>query len=285
MHYDYNMAVWQTLYEKDFNPHQFLYHYTNITKAFKILYGKQLKFSKLSYMNDTLESKPKFFWSNQLDSYLLQTLTSHFSYVNNNYLQLLCMSRDSTEEVTTTNEHTYFSDYSGRGFALPRMWAQYADNNNGVCFIFDKAKLCSLVNEEIGEGLIHMGEVDYCTQFQPPKANIKAVVDHLRRVSKGSNLFRNINEISFLKQYKDFSKYNYFSKLSDWSGEREYRFLAYGDDDYYISNIFESIVGLVVGEAIDNAHLNIIEHFCDKKFEIMKISFDCNGCNLNPIYS
>ena len=280
---NYCFEVWKTMYEKDFNRNQFLYHYTNVSKAFKILYGKKLKFSKLNLMNDTLEAKPKLSFDKHVDSTTFQKIVQHFGYTNNNYLQLLCMSEDSNVEMKADNDRIKFSDYSGRGFALPRMWAQYADNNNGVCFIFDKSKLTSVIKKALGAELIGMGKVDYISHFKSFDIDLISVVEHVKKLGTKSELVRNINEVDFLKKYENFVRYNYFSKLDDWKGENEFRFLAYGDQDNYIDNIFESIAGVVVGESIEDSNLKIIELLCENQFEIMKISFNCDGCILTNI--
>ena len=38
-------------------------------------------------------------------------------------------------KLHTNSEKIKYNDYTGRGFSLPRMWAQYANNNDGVCFV------------------------------------------------------------------------------------------------------------------------------------------------------
>lgn len=280
---DYHFEAWQTMYEKDFDKDKFLYHYTNVSKAFKILHGKQLKFSKLNLMNDTLEAKPKLSFDKHIDSTTFQKIVCHFGYTNNHYLQLLCMSKDSRIEMSAPNERTLYSDYSGRGFALPRMWAQYADNNNGVCFIFDKSKLISIIKDTLGAELIRMGNVDYVSHFEPINIDLASVLDHVKRSGSKSEIVRNIKEVDFLKKYENFVQYNYFSKLDDWKGENEYRFLAYGDEDNYIPDVFEAIAGIVVGEFIEDSNLRIIELLSENQFEIMKISFNCDGCMLTNI--
>lgn len=276
-------GVWKTMYEEDFNTDCYLYHYTNVSKAFKILYEKKLKFSKLNLMNDTLEAKPKLAFDKHMRSTEFQKIINRFSHTNNNYLQLLCMSKDGKQTVRAVNERHFYSDYSGRGFALPRMWAQYASNNNGVCFIFNKKKLISIIQKALSVELIHNGDVKYLSHFEPLDIDLSDVLEYIKEWDAKSELVRNINELDFFKKHKNFVEYNYFSKLNDWEGENEYRFLAYGDKDYYISNIFESIVGIVVGEAIETSNLRIIQLLCDDKFEIMKIAFNCAGCNLENI--
>ena len=123
------LELWRTLYENEFNPNAYLYHYTNISSATKILYYQNLKFSKLTKMNDTLEAKPKISQENAKNSDNIADIVQYFQDTNNK-LQLLCMSRDFGNSRTTVDEITKYSDFSGRAFALPRMWAQYASNNS-----------------------------------------------------------------------------------------------------------------------------------------------------------
>lgn len=276
---------WQTLYEGDFSADRFLYHYTSFDKAIKILHGKKLKFSKLNLMNDTLEAKPKLNLQTPEDVKYLSDVIQHFGYTNNHFLQLLCMSEDKKTKISATSQRVYYSDYSGRGFALPRMWAQYADNNNGLCIIFKKNKLISLIKKSLDSRLIHNGSVEYVSHYVSSDIviNIDNVIEYVKRIKKENKTVRTIDDLTFLNRNKNFVKYNYFSKLDDWGTENEYRFLAYGDEDYYIDEIFDVIAGIVVGEQIDEAHLRIIKNLCEDKFELMKISFNCDGCNLQEI--
>lgn len=49
--------VWRTLFTSNFDCGQYLYHYTSIEKAIKIIYSKQLWFSSINNTNDTTEAK------------------------------------------------------------------------------------------------------------------------------------------------------------------------------------------------------------------------------------
>lgn len=280
-----NFDVWYTVYEEDFKSDKYLYHYTDFSKAFLILDGQKLKFSKLNLANDTMEAKPKINFSKQIDYITFSKVLAHFSYTNNNFLQLLCFTQDSSaKKAIKESERIMYSDYSGRGFARPRMWAQYANNNNGVCFVFDKSKLISLIKTNLKSGLIHNGEVGYSDHFTPSNYEMNDVIEHVNFLSDKSDLVQNINDVEFLKKYKNFVEYNYFSKLDDWIGEKEFRFLAYGDKDYYIPNIFDALVGIVIGESANATDARIINMLCDQRCDIMKISFTCEGCILKNFY-
>lgn len=273
--------AWFTLYNQKFNTKAYLYHFTNIEKATIILDGNSLKFSKLNKLNDTLEAKPKIFNTyNALDTYCI---IEHFKNTNEKYLQLLCFSMDAKQRQNTDNNKIYYTDYSGRGFALPRMWAQYSNNNDGVCFVFDKEKLTKLIKNSVRANLIHFGKVKYETQFKQYEIfDLEKIKEYI--VENSDELTNAINDIDFLKNNKSFVDYNYFTKLSDWINENEFRFLAYGTQDIYVENISQALVGVIIGENIKSNNEKIIKYFCEDICEIKKITFSFNGCQLKNIY-
>jgi len=274
--------VWLTLFDKLFKKHEYLYHFTDIEKASKILHGATLKFSKLSRTNDTLESKPRI---NEKLGY--SDCIEQFKKLNQECVQLLCFSTDDYVDDNkisfTVTERMKYSDYTGRGFALPRMWAQYAKNNSGICLIFNKKKLTEIIKEQLGENYILGEMIDYKSPFEEyPLINereelIKLLIKDVEQLHKTP-----INA-KFLKEHIDFVKYNYFSKLDDWATEKEFRFLAYGENEYLIHGIFDTLVGIIVGEKTDVSDIEIIKMFADKFTDIKKVSFTFNGCKLENL--
>ncbi len=279
-----NIGIWKTIYEEDFDRDMFLYHYTNVEKAFKILDGKTLKFGRINNMNDTLESKPKIPNMSNDDMLTISSLINLLKYTNNSFVQLLCMSLDDIIQVEAHSQRQYYGDYSGRGFALPRMWAQYADNNNGICLIFDKSKLSSIIKEQLNRKLIDHGRVSYLSHFEHVNFSFNNVIEDSKKYIKKYNLSRDNDILLFARAHQNFTRYNYFVKLDDWKGEKEYRFLAFDREDIYIKDIQSALVGIVVGEKISDTNLKIIKYLVDEKIEIMKISFNCDGCALLNTY-
>ena len=48
------------------------------------------------------------------------------------------------------------------GYYRPRMWAQYAEQHQGVCLVFDKEKLLKCFEKSLSaKGDLYYGEVDY----------------------------------------------------------------------------------------------------------------------------
>lgn len=278
----FNNKAWLTLYQSEFQRDSYLYHYTSIEKAVTILDSNSLRFSKITATNDTLEAKPKMSYRNIYANDELNEIVNEISRINRNYIQLLCFSKDSEIDKATNNQRVYLSDYSGRGFALPRMWAQYAHNNDGICFVFDKLKLLGLIHQKLNGNLICENNIEYVSQYTSFNFNYVESLQFL--LERTSNFNKAYAFAEFLKGNKEYTNYNYFYKLDDWSNENEFRILAYGDDNLFIKNISNALVGVVIGEQIKPTNEKIIKFFCKNICEIKKIEFSYNGCTLDNIY-
>lgn len=58
-----HIDVWQTVFAGYFDTNKYLYHYTNIDKAIKIINSNNLRFSPITNTNDTSEAKRKIMFS------------------------------------------------------------------------------------------------------------------------------------------------------------------------------------------------------------------------------
>ena len=278
--------AWFTTFDVNFDENKYLYHYTDVSKAFKIIDGDSLRFSKTSRTNDTLESKLKINF-NSINTSIHCKLVEWIQLFNGSYsnnLQLLCFSMDKKFQYQPIDERTYFSDFSGRGFAMPRMWAQYASNNTGVCLVYDKKKLTEIIKKSLRSLLIYFDKVKYKNQlytydFKNETINLIAGQSNLKE-----NSGFNIQCHDFLKENKDFTKYNYFYKLNDWEGEKEFRFLAYNEDELYVDNSNDALVGVVIGEKIDDTNKRILCMLCEDLCEVKKITFTIGGCRLKNVH-
>ena len=133
--------VWSPLYKVDRT--KYLYHYTSVEKAFKILYYKTLQFANITTTNDIFEQKPKLsFDETDLNTFdMVRTIQKYF-LKEQNRVRILCFSQDYEKDINMDNlsRDQRRANVIGRGFALPRMWAQYSSNNEGVCLIINKDK-------------------------------------------------------------------------------------------------------------------------------------------------
>lgn len=275
-----------TLYEDEFDTKKYLYHYTSFSTAIKIIIGDSLRFSMINRLNDTLEAKPKAIFSQNNEEYGKQ-LYEILNGLNSVNLQLLCFSKDGDKHQTSDDaelpDAIKYSDYIGRGFALPRMWAQYAQNNSGLCLVFNKKKIETIIKDCLGTCLIRQGDVDYVSRFGSHIIDDKEIKKLINGSANSSDIIRLVTVTDFIKNNMEFIKYNYFSKFADWSGENEYRFLAWGDKNHYVKGICDALEAVVVGEDMDKPELEVVKFITNNKCPMLKITFTCNGALLKTI--
>ncbi len=286
--------IWKPLINGKFDTGKYLYHYTNIDKAIQIIHSETLRFASICNTNDTIESKPKIIFDTDKVTYEKKSkkILEYFKRMQP-YIRLICFSLDSDissfSENTTYTDKTYkkqYYDVSGRGFALPRMWAQYASNNEGVCFIINKEKLEKAV-EHIT--LIKSDKVIYkkiYDRYIINEENINLLYKQISNIANGRMVFidKSINDADFLK-------YNYFEKLDDWENEREYRMVTMTentDDIVSVKKLFSFVEGIVIGEKINPAYEYTIKTLIKNKSpnkdklicSVKKIEFGSDICRV-----
>jgi len=286
-----NYKIWGTLFTNDFNLDQYLYHYTSVEKAIKIIFSKELWFSKISRTNDPTESKLRIQFKTDDSATLLSednrtSVVRKYLTQHNDDIRLLCFSKDIAipeDElafaIATHRNHAkdkYF-DISGRGFALPRMWAQYASNHEGVCFIINKKKF-----DEKLESIAYVRQqaVEYenfLTCYEIRETQLSQLYKKVNNYKNGSLSF-----LDLVNRDEHFIKYNYFTKQKDWQNEREYRYIALvnggEESNIKIQDLFDYVEAIVVGEKIDPAYELAIRKVLDGNCDIKKIFFSTNMC-------
>lgn len=262
-----DFSLWTPI-DNSFNSQQFLYHYTDVEKAIKILFNKKLLFSSLTNVNDTSEAKAKISFAQGYGSQaedITNKIDTIKEYIkeNSRFLKMLCFSMDSEEMIENVDNPQWmhfdrYRDLIGRGLALPRMWAQYAKNFTGVCFIFNKEKLLKEVSNSTA--IYFNDKVNYNNFFASYEFSIddiNSLYNMISRKSNGKQVFTKM-----FQQDNAFIRYNFFSKLNDWKGENEYRILALPGDINYpleVFNLQTFLEGIVVGEKMDPAYIYLIQ--------------------------
>lgn len=272
---------WITLFDEEFNDELLLYHYTSFNKACKILDGNTFRFSKLSLTNDPIEAKPKITARSDLAKKNLHTVLLHFEKVNKSSLKLLCFSKDTKIKDEMKINKNPIKDYTGRGFSLPRMWAQYGDNNKGVCFIVNKKKLIDDINKRAiyRNRIICCDDVMYKSFFNPYHINNEELADLNEYFSTDDILL----DFQFLKDNSSFIKFNYFCKAKDWEHENEFRILGFSNDEININHASNYIEGIVIGENMDATNTRIIHLLNNNEKPLYRIKFNYDACNLENI--
>ena len=87
------------MFTGDFDYNKYLYHYTGIEKAIKILYSSKLRFSEIQQTNDTSESKIRIIYINK-NGEIMDENNEKIKKVNDYFrkyhdiVRLLCFSLD-----------------------------------------------------------------------------------------------------------------------------------------------------------------------------------------------
>lgn len=275
---------------------KYLYHFTKLDSAYKILIGDSFRFSSLNNTNDTAEAKLKLIYpprKNDTFHQYAEKVKKVSEYFENNkqVLRLLCFSMDieiGEEELgeissKLSGKDKYY-DVSGRGFALPRMWAQYASDNEGICFILNKEKLLRKVKDQIA--VYKEGPVLYKRFFDGYRMTENQFNSLYAKVSQMAN--GGLTLLSLVINDDNFMKYNFFEKSDDWQNEHEYRIVAVSLEEKIleIKGIFSCMEGIVVGEKIEPAAEKIIRMLVDEKngdqydCEVKKIIFGNQICKI-----
>ena len=115
---------------------EYLFHYTSMDKAIKIIASNTLLFGKLETMNDINESYRCVFGNAETiqDAYVLLKRYQQLSFVAD------IMPR--------------------RGYDIPSMWGHYAERGHGVCLVFDRQMLTDCFSSDMIKG-----NVDYSSEY------------------------------------------------------------------------------------------------------------------------
>jgi hypothetical protein len=200
-------------------PGSIFYHYTTLAKALELIVPAQrLRLSPFSSMRDPRESSD---WSitgggyGEHDRDDLRNWGEFTRAVNElkGFVKVLSLTRDDPAASA--------ADF-GRGYAHPRLWEQYADKHRGVCLCFNAETLTDRLTTRLAEyGEPHHREVSYVDGPIASEA-LFVIVKELR--DRGvtdaalNHLRKNIDEL-------------FFTKLTDWATEVEYRFVVVAQSD------------------------------------------------------
>ena len=290
-----NFDIWKPLFADNFDYGKYLYHYTSFETVLKIIQTDTLLFSKICETNDTTESKMRLVFdsTNVSDVELYKKkidLISNYFKNYKKYVQLMCFSsdvrineRDKRKYLSSMNTKSQYYDISGRGFALPRMWAQYSNDNQGVCLVFNKKELIDLINRKFAFSKYGLVEyTDFYDRYLIKNDRIEDLYEKILLLSNGR-----LTMLRMIEKDKEFLKYNFFKKYNDWSSEHEFRIITLVDneenDRVPISQILSCLEGVVLGEKINSTYEEIIKMLLRGKkddCEVRKIQFGDQICKL-----
>jgi len=283
---------------------EYLCHYTTQKNAKKIIKSMTLRFGKVCNSNDPIEMMDVRANLTTGNPWVLQVggesecvrgaMESYMKIYLNKILQVICFSKGRIKNIEDGVEmnikdnciyaihNDSISAFSERPpYYLPRMWAQYGENHNGVCLIFNKRRLVNQVIKQTQSAynFKHRDVVyDDLLDSLPLRGHMYEYHEY-----NAMHIKQFIQE--FLEKY---SNYYYFTKDIDWRDEQEYRFLLWnkiGNNNYdnKIIKINNKILtGVILGLQNDGSQLK--EILLESKIEnIHKLEYKGNSIELNKL--
>ena len=236
---------------------QYVYHYTRWERLLDIAHTG-LRLSPLAQMNDPRESKDWYLghlsWDDEepVDS-------REFWAAVARYKQRVMVTSFSRDIPGNTLEDVWF----GRGFARPRMWAQYAGNHTGACIVMNRKGLDDAIKAQLGSASgswLASGPVEYVSRSKDDPST------QWVEISRGD---RDI-ATAVRNHFSDHKERIFFAKHYDWRDEAEYRWVYYDPNepdnrktkpDGIFVRIDGQVSGLVLGADYSDAHLPVARSF------------------------
>lgn len=266
------------------NTTNYIYHYTSVDTLIKyILPQKTLRFSKLDSTNDPEEAKyhllqyqddlnlgPDFFSKN-----LNKILEISETLIRD--IKLICFSQDDNFNDVGSGA------FSNKGYARPRMWAQYAENHKGVCLVFDKQKILNSFDSSFNTITHFSGDVSY----EPFIKLLSKEENYFAQIGLTSNLRdKSIDEI-VNQRIEKFHNFYFFSKHKDWQTEKEFRLVI---KDKANTESFLKIDGaleyIILGHHSDvqlKKPIELLASTYDSKPRILKFGYNKNNYTFTEI--
>lgn len=202
--------------KEEFYKTEKLYHYTSFETAKNILKTNELWFNHLKDLNDINELYRPLFYEKLSTKIEMQ----------------------AKQEIGKYQQISLTIDGDRYGFDISAMWGHYGDKGRGVCFIFNKEKLLSILSSNI-----YHGEVEYVGPDYPFSVYFRVTVDNIEPFTK-----EDIDEF-------------FFKKTCDWSYEQEYRLLVRTDaSGRFKLPLRDSMIAIIIRDArIEDENHNVEE--------------------------
>ena len=196
-----------------------LFHFTKAEKLFDIIDSMTIKTSSLKTLNDLNEVNVSTYNICQTD---FET-----------ELQEFLLNRCSTI--------SFCKNYSVNGFYQegtnhPRMWAQYAQDNEGVCIVLDEDSFLEQNKDVLSKCVYNIEDVEYLFYSELPKPD--------KEMTVSDYVIQNYRKI-------------FFQKHLDWQQEKERRLWGVDIPEYL--NIYGAIKYICLGSKFIKKKENIRE--------------------------
>ena len=234
----------------------------------------KLRFGKVVSSNDPVEIKHiDFFYHGE--SEIRDDIENDLINYLNSILHLIAFSEGEIEMNEELIQEGILHEYKERpAFYLPRMWAAYGDNHEGICFVFDKNKLIAIAEKRLKRNYNFAHNVITYSDFVCGND----LINMLSTYGVEEEYVRNNGIYSSIQKYLNDNISNYFLKDNDWENEDEYRFLCWNKiNNHSIQKIEieikDALIGIVLGinnndnELIKMARIEGINNILKLKYD------------------
>lgn len=209
-----------------------LFHFTKPYVALEnILHEKKVRFSSLVNMNDPYEYKIISTGVSAWGGISQETASEANSMLKNSILyksKILSLVRDKENNIENNFRLV---------FAKPRLWAQYAEAQYGVCLIFSLNAFLEKIKRLYPELSVYHDYVEYDLSSGNERSKT-----YLRNYDTSKSIEENIQNHIKINQ-----KYIYFCKYRDFQDENEYRIVLVDWKDNKNNDIYIDMQGIIRG--------------------------------------
>ena len=195
-----------------------LYHYTSFETALKIIASGQLRYGRLSNMNDVNEAYRYVYYNKDLN----------------------ISSQDVLQELSLYRQLSFSVDGVNCGYNISPMWGHYAQKGRGVCLVFDRNKLENKLSEQSN---VYSRTITY-------KSNYSGDID-IKMSDIPQSIASQKDEIFFSKssEWEYEQEYRIVKKFNNTNGDEFLDIkdciiaviMYYADDVNYSNSVFDSL--------------------------------------------
>jgi hypothetical protein len=231
----------------DYHFGELFYHYTTRSVAFEhILPTGKLRFSPYARVNDPLENKR---WrpvgeyalgGGAPDPERLKAATHAFAAFEHG-AGLVWTSAKLLALTVDAEGYVGAAEPFGRGWSRARMWDQYAEQHEGVCLLFNSARLRRNILESLSsQNLIELYHKRVCYTSGGPRERMPHV---------DLAALKDVTPALVGRFIKEHNEELFFVKTVDWESEHEYRFVVTAPDVEFVwIDYGDALEGAIVGE-------------------------------------
>ncbi len=227
-----------------------IFHFTKTRIAIEnILFEGKLRFSPMDEMNDPYEYKitsaGMVSWG-KIDRDIFNEATT---------LLMSTILKDSKVACFVQLSNEKCDDFE-LPFIKPRSWAQYGEEQYGICLAFSKSALLQNISKEISEIITYEDSVAYDLDTNTFSQKTR-LDDYNQNMSVEENIY------SHLAMH---SKDIFFRKYSDFADENEYRIVlvdkAKDKRQYLFCPLKSSLKAIILGDRFHKVYHDLVKKLC-----------------------